>query len=104
MKKTILILRMIWLYIQIYVVTPLGVLFRLPGFILYAIYVVLFDNDEDKRTKSGRMTRALDSIVEQREPNADQSRFIEEYSDKTLRLAYHFWIVVALIYTLNRYF
>ena len=49
------------------------------------------------------MTRAMDIIIEDREPNADQSRFMEEYADKTLRLAYQFWICMAVIILILKY-
>lgn len=103
MKKAILILRIIWLYVQIYVVSPFGILFRIPGFVLYALSLVLFRNRDDQRSQSGKMTRAMDVIIEDREPNPDQTRFMEEYADKTLRLAYHFWISLALIVLLLKY-
>ena len=103
MRKTILILRIIWVYFQIYVVTPFGILFRIPGFVLYALSLILFKNKDDQRSQSGKMTRAMDAIVEDREPNADQSSFMEEYADKTLRFAYHFWICMALIVLLLKY-
>lgn len=103
MRKTILILRIIWVYFQIYVVSPFGILFRIPGFVLYALSLILFKNRDDQRSQSGKMTRAMDAIVEDREPNADQSRFMEEYADKTLKLAYQFWIGAALIALLIKY-
>lgn len=103
MRKTILILRIIWVYFQIYVVSPFGILFRIPGFVLYALSLILFKNRDDQRSQSGKMTRAMDIIIEDREPNADQSKFMEEYADKTLKLAYQFWIVAALVALLIKY-
>jgi len=97
MNKTIFILKLLRMYFGIYVITPLGVLFRLPGFMLYAFQLLLFRNGEEQKDVSSNMNQVVHKIHSDYELEEEQREFMKAYSQKTLALAYQFWIGVALI-------
>lgn len=103
MQKTILILKLLRLYFGIYVITPLGVLFRLPGFMLYALQLLLFKNGQEQKDASSNMNKVVHKIHSDDELEEEQRRFMKAYSEKTLHMAYQFWIGVALIVLLIKY-
>lgn len=103
MSNTRQALRLLRLYFGIYVVTPLGVLFRLPGFMLFAFQLLLFKNGQEQKDTSSNMNEVMHKINSDDQLGDEQRKFMKAYSEKTLHLAYQFWIGVALIVLLIKY-
>lgn len=90
-------------YLHAYLIGPLKFIFRIPGFVLFSIYLMVFGTDADRVTFTQHMAKGVKSASENDE-DAFEEPNIQRFLDMSLRFAFHFWIVVALIYTLNRYF